>query len=321
MEGLHIPIKDYVCKLKKSLYGLKQAPRQWYKKFESVICGQGYRKTTSNHCVFVNKFSDGNFIILLLYVDDMLIVGKDIFRIDRLKKQLGESFAMKDMEPAKQILGIRIMRDRKEKKFWLSQKHYIERVLQRFRMDNAKDWKLGLGGDKPTLLGYSKSDMAGAMDSRKSTSGRAVAWQSKLQKYLALSTTESEFIAITEACKELLWMKKFLRVLGFVQKKSRFQAFIHAVDAQLSTEGGTVTQSKVNVAEGYLGQIAMKNKDPWNEENFAEKWTNVTSVYHGWLKHMTEKNIETSWRFFLSRFMTRKAITGLFWSWMHNCLN
>ncbi|KAL9264556.1 Retrovirus-related Pol polyprotein from transposon TNT 1-94-like protein [Drosera capensis] len=92
--------EDYVCKLKKSLYGLKQASRQWYKKFESVICGQGYIKTTFDHCVFVNKFSDGNFIILFLYVDDMLIVGKDIFRIDRLKKQLGESFVMKDMRPA-----------------------------------------------------------------------------------------------------------------------------------------------------------------------------------------------------------------------------
>ncbi|KAL9261585.1 Retrovirus-related Pol polyprotein from transposon TNT 1-94-like protein [Drosera capensis] len=129
-DGFRVKSKeDYVCKLKKRLYGLKQAPRQWYKKFESVICGQGYRKTTSDHCVFVNKFSDGNFIILLLYVDDMLIVGKDISRINRLKKQLGESFAMKDMGLAKQILGIRIVRDRKEKKLWLSQKHYIERVL------------------------------------------------------------------------------------------------------------------------------------------------------------------------------------------------
>lgn len=49
--------------------------------------------------------------------------------IDRLKKQLSESFAMKDMGAAKQILGIRIMRDRNKKKFWLSQEHYVERVL------------------------------------------------------------------------------------------------------------------------------------------------------------------------------------------------
>nr|GFD21986.1 reverse transcriptase [Tanacetum cinerariifolium] len=65
--------EDYVCRLQKSLYGLKQAPRQWYKKFESVIGKQGFRKTSSDHCVFFQRFGDDDFIILLLYVDDMLI--------------------------------------------------------------------------------------------------------------------------------------------------------------------------------------------------------------------------------------------------------
>nr|AAB36250.1 retrotransposon peptide {Ty1-copia retrotransposon element, clone Mel 68} [Vicia melanops, leaves, Peptide Transposon Partial, 76 aa] [Vicia melanops] len=57
--------EDYVCRLRKSLYGLKQAPRQWYKKFESVMCDQGYQKTTSDYCVFVRKFANDDFIILL----------------------------------------------------------------------------------------------------------------------------------------------------------------------------------------------------------------------------------------------------------------
>jgi len=77
------------------------------------MCEQGYKKTTSDHCVFVRKFSDDDFIILLLYVDDMLIIGKNVSTIDKLKKQFGESFAMKDMGAAKQIFGIRIMRDKK----------------------------------------------------------------------------------------------------------------------------------------------------------------------------------------------------------------
>ncbi|CAL2257280.1 unnamed protein product [Prunus armeniaca] len=64
------------------------------------------------------------------------------------------------------------------------------------------------------------------LDSRKSTSGYlitfsggAVSWQSKLQKCVALSTTEAEFIAATEACKEMLWMKRFLQELGQEQHK------------------------------------------------------------------------------------------------------
>jgi len=57
--------EDHVCRLRKSLYGLKQAPRQWYKKFESVMCEHGYKKTTSDHCVFVKRFANNDFIILL----------------------------------------------------------------------------------------------------------------------------------------------------------------------------------------------------------------------------------------------------------------
>jgi len=95
------------------------------------MCEHGYKKATSDHCVFVKRFANNDFIIPL-YVDDMLIVGKDISMINRLKKQLSESFAMKDMGAAKQSLGIRIMRDRQEEKFWLSQEHYVKRVLQRF---------------------------------------------------------------------------------------------------------------------------------------------------------------------------------------------
>jgi hypothetical protein len=71
------------------------------------------------------------------------------------------------------------------------------------------------------LDGFTDADMAGDIDSRKSNSrylitysGGAVSWQSRLQKCITLSTTEAEYIAITEATKELLWMKKFLQELG-----------------------------------------------------------------------------------------------------------
>ena len=100
-----------MCKLRKSLYGLKKAPRQWYKKFESVMEEQVYKKTSSDHCMFVQKFSDNDFIILFLYVDDMLIVGKNTSKIDELKKELCKSFSMKDLGHAKKILGMRITQD------------------------------------------------------------------------------------------------------------------------------------------------------------------------------------------------------------------
>lgn len=85
---------------------------------------------------------------------------------------------------------------------------------------------LKFGDNRILLDGYTDADMAGDIDSRKSTSGflmrlarGAISWQSKLQKCVALSTTEAEYIAATEACKDLLWLKEFLQELGLKQEK------------------------------------------------------------------------------------------------------
>lgn len=71
-EGFKVKGKEeLVCRSKKSMYGLKQALRQWYKKYDSFIDRNGYGKSTIDHCVFMKKFFDVDFIILLLYVDDI----------------------------------------------------------------------------------------------------------------------------------------------------------------------------------------------------------------------------------------------------------
>ena len=75
---------------------------------------QTYTKTYSDPCVYFKRFSDNNFIILLLYVDDMLIVGQDKELIAKLKKDLSKSFDMKDLGPAQQILGRLFENEQKE---------------------------------------------------------------------------------------------------------------------------------------------------------------------------------------------------------------
>ncbi|CAA0813897.1 cysteine-rich RLK (RECEPTOR-like protein kinase) 8 [Striga hermonthica] len=139
----------------------------------------GYSRCNADHCCYVKKFGN-SFIILLLYVDDMLIAGSDVKEIERLKDQLSKRFDMKDLGEARQILGMKITRDR-----------------------NA-------GSDH---------------DKRRSTTGyvftyggTAVSWISKLQKIVTLSTTEAEYVAVTEAAKELVWLQNFLNELGRPQE-------------------------------------------------------------------------------------------------------
>lgn len=85
---------------------------------------------------------------------------------------------------------------------------------------------LCFGNGKTILDGYTDSDMGGDLDKRKSTSGclmifggGAISWQIRLQKCIALSSTEAEYIAATEACKEILWLQKFLQELGMKQDR------------------------------------------------------------------------------------------------------
>ena len=140
LEGFEVKGKEHmVCRLKKSSYGLKQAPRQWYKNFDSFMVGHEYTKINANHCVYVKKFPDVKFLILLLYVDDMLIVGQDASMIGDLKKDLFKAFDMKDLGPVRKILGMEIAR-------WLFQEKYVERILERFNMKHAKLVGTPLGG-------------------------------------------------------------------------------------------------------------------------------------------------------------------------------
>ena len=95
----------------------------------------------------------------------------------------------------------------------------VEWILRYLR--GTSNTCLYFGTNKSVLIGCTNVDMIGDVDSIKSTSSYlitfsrgAMSWQSRLQKCLALSTKKDEYIATTEASKELLWMKKFLQELG-----------------------------------------------------------------------------------------------------------
>jgi hypothetical protein len=132
--------KELVCKLKKSLYGLKQSPRMWYQKVDTYMLGLGFTRSKENHCVYFKLIGD-HLIYLVLYVDDMLLIGnKEI--IQDVKTQLSSKFDMKDLGASNFILGMEIKRDRKKRKLWLNQRKYVETILQRFNMQECKSIKV-----------------------------------------------------------------------------------------------------------------------------------------------------------------------------------
>ena len=117
---------------------MKQSPRQWNKRFGKFMMKNDFAKSNFDSCIYFKKMSNGCFIYLLLYVDDILIACKNLIEIQKLKVILDSEFEMKDLGPAKKILGMEIRRDRVNKKLVLSQEGYLKKVWNKFGMKDVK---------------------------------------------------------------------------------------------------------------------------------------------------------------------------------------
>ena len=89
------------------------------------------------HCEYLKRSNNG-FVILSLYVDDILLAGNSKEMFDTIKKWLSSNFEMKDMGEANYVLGVKIVRDRAKRLLGLSQETYIKRILERYHMQDSK---------------------------------------------------------------------------------------------------------------------------------------------------------------------------------------
>ena len=291
-----------ICKLNKALYGLKQSPRLWYERLsEFLLTKLGLSKLHAYHSIFSSSAGIRGPIVTS-FVDDLNIIGpKGSPMISEVKKQLNIAFKLVDMGPISHYLGLKVERNRDNRTIKLSQSTYIEKVLEKFHMQNAKstttpmkegsqfrnesqasesdikqyqaivgsimfamietrpdiayatsvvsrhaknpgkshmeatkqilrylsatrDRGITFGGGNLSIQGYSDSDWAGDKEDRKSTSGYVfmlnngpISWASKRQKTVALSSTDAEYMALTLAAKETIWIRLLMTELGLMQ--------------------------------------------------------------------------------------------------------
>ena len=294
-EGFNDPNRpNYVCKLNKSIYGLKQSARCWNSTLDEFLTSSGYRRSAADECIYIKQIKNSNgkisFVILAVYVDDMLPVSNDIDFLNAEKKSLCDRFEMTDQGEVHYILGMSIKRDRQNRTMYISQQNYAKGILKRLGMEDckpistptendAKFHKLSdedepfdtqiyqqaigcltyvsaatrpdisvavsvlsrymscpskahwtgvkriirylkgnidfglkfscVSDENPQVIGYSDADWAGDLDTRRSTSGyvfqigqSTVNWCSKRQATIAKSTTEAEYVALSQATQE-----------------------------------------------------------------------------------------------------------------------
>jgi hypothetical protein len=145
--GYSVP-EDMVCHLHCSLYDLKQAPRAWFQRFASVVTAAGFSTTTHDLTLFVHMSPHGR-TLLLLYMDDMIIIGDDPEYITFVKAHLSGQFLMSDLVPLIYFLGIEISSTLE--RFFLSQEKYIQYLLDRASLTDHRRL-LGYGGCLRTLV-------------------------------------------------------------------------------------------------------------------------------------------------------------------------
>nr|GFA90305.1 hypothetical protein [Tanacetum cinerariifolium] len=137
MDAKNAFLNGYLNEENRSIYGLKQASRHWNKRFDDEIKKFGFTQNRDEPCVYL-KASGSNTTFLILYVDDILIIGNNIPMLHDVKSYLRRCFAMKDLGEAAYILEIMIYRDRSRRLIGLCQSAYIKKILKRHCMKNSK---------------------------------------------------------------------------------------------------------------------------------------------------------------------------------------
>ena len=148
-------------KIKRSLYGLKQAGHEWNGKIDDSLRRLGFLPLVTNHCVYVQQ-QGNDWYYIALYVDDLLFIGPDKQFINRILDGLESEYGVKRLGDAEYVLGIQIHR-RQNGLIVLSQEAYIDSMLERFGMNEAKPASTPL----PAGLKLERSKSPQSPDNRK----------------------------------------------------------------------------------------------------------------------------------------------------------
>lgn len=127
---------NLVCKLRRSLYGLKQAANVWNKVLHDVLIGCGFIQSKADPCLY-SKCIKGEDIYVLIYVDDLLVASKAKDNVNNVYMLLNTKFEVNNLGPITQFLGIEVKKTN-DSKFMIRQKGYIEKVLDKFGLQESK---------------------------------------------------------------------------------------------------------------------------------------------------------------------------------------
>ncbi|CAI7919184.1 unnamed protein product [Closterium sp. NIES-53] len=176
-----------VCRLKKAIYGLKQAPRAWYHKLEETLLAGGFKKRECDHSLFLLQEKE-QFLMLLVYVDDILLFSESSSMIERVEEMLEMHF------------------------------NAVRQRQQRGAAD--------LGKGEMLLTCYTDASFNSVKADGTSIGGYvcpfgggAVSRRNKKQNEVGLSSCETEYMVLHHGVKEVVWLRRLLEEIGVCQRE------------------------------------------------------------------------------------------------------
>ncbi|GJU03047.1 retrovirus-related pol polyprotein from transposon TNT 1-94 [Tanacetum coccineum] len=279
-DGFMDPDKsNHMYKLKKALYGLKQALRALYDMLSSFLISQDFSKGLVDPTLFIRR--DGNEMLLISQSPKGIFINQSKYALESLKKygfescdpvdtpmveksKLDEDTEGKAVDPShyRGMIGtlLYLTASRPDLQFSicmcaryqarLTKKHLlvVKRIFRYLRGTvNRGLWYLK--DSSIVLIAFADADHAGCQETRHSTSGRIqflgdrlVNWLSKRQKSAVISSTKAEYIAISDCCAQVLWMRSqltdyslgFNKILMYYDNKSAIALCCNNVQHSMS---------------------------------------------------------------------------------------
>jgi len=121
--------------LRKALYGLKQAPRAWYAQINSYLLNLGFKRSCNEATLYIRLQND-DFLLVSLYVDDLLVTGSSTQSITDFREKMKKVFEMNDLGKMTYFLGMEV--NQSSQGIFVSQKKYATEILKKFCLDKCK---------------------------------------------------------------------------------------------------------------------------------------------------------------------------------------
>lgn len=99
---------SHVCRLWKAIYGLKQAPRAWFLALKTFLLDYGFKNAYADTSLFILS-KEGSTLYLLVYVDNIIVMGNNFSLIDSFVTSLSSKFSLKDLGELNYFLSIKVL--------------------------------------------------------------------------------------------------------------------------------------------------------------------------------------------------------------------